>query len=195
MAKADVLQLIQDLSNGLADATLAERYYREAVFDLGKQGWLTQATLLPVTTADTGTYSFPATAIELLALFYDDSQLDLLYLRELEWIRPDWRDGRGTPSGYVRENENDKTFRLYPIPDAASKDFIFLLGSPFGLDFPEYALAIVHTETRDDLPVWLELPIAFRILELEFGRESNHRDPTFSKMCSELSKLLFVMVT
>lgn len=194
MAKADVLQLVSDLSNGLADATLAERYYREAVFDLGKQGWLTQATLVPAT-AGTGSYSFPAGAIELLALFYDDDQLDALYLRELEWIRSDWRDAHGSPVGYVRQDENDKTFRLYPIPDTSSKDFIFLFGSPLGLDYPEYSLAVVHTETRDDLPAWLELPVTFRILELEFERESSHRDPVFAKLCGELSKLLFVMVT
>jgi len=194
MAKADVLQLVSDLSNGLADATLSERYYREVVFDLGKQGWLTQISIVPVTSG-TGTYSFPASAIELLGLFYDDNQLDPLCLRELEWIRYDWRVIHGSPEGYVRENENDKTFRLYPIPDASSKDFIFLFGSPLGLDYPEYSLAIVHTETRDDLPSWLELPVAFRVLELEFGRESAHRDPTFSKTCGELSKLLFVMVT
>lgn len=194
MPKSDVLQLVQDLSNGLADVTTSERYYHDTVFDLGKRNFLTNATLIPVV-AGTGSYAFPVGAIDLLGLFYDDKQLDLLPLRDLEWIDPHWRDAEGPPEGYVRQDENDKTFRLYPEPDLPSKDFIFLLGSPLGLDYPEYSLAAIHTETRNDLPAWLELPVAFRILSFEFERESAHRDPAFAKLCNELSQILLLMVS
>lgn len=193
MPRADVLQLIADLSGGQADAVLAERYYDDVVDDLGRRQWLTQASLL-TTTANTGTYRLPADGIRLLGVFYGDELLDRVALRTLEAYDPHWRDAAGTPIAYTVEDETTNEFRLFPVPTVPSQDFIFLFGSPFGADFAERAVAVVHTERRDDLPLWLELPVAFDVLAREFARESDHRDPAFAEVARRLAATMYQMV-
>lgn len=194
MAKADVLQLIQDISSQQADATAIDRYYDDVVRDLGQRPWLTQATLISIT-ANTAIYTPATSVIRILGTFYDDRVLISATPREMESISSTWRDARGTPIAYVNEDEGAKDFRLYPNPEVTSKDFIFLFGSPFGLDYPEYAVAIVHTETRTNLPAWLEMPVAFEVLAREFMRESNHQDVAFAKTCKQMADLLLSLVS
>lgn len=194
MAKANVLQLVQDISSNQADATAIDRYYDDVVRDLGQHPWLTQATLISIT-AGTAIYTPATSVIRILDTYYDDRVLRPATLKEMESINPAWRDARGTPIAYVNEDETAKDFRLYPNPEVTSKDFIFLFGSPFGLDYPEYAVAIVHTETRIDLPAWLEMPTAFEVLAREFMRESNHQDVAFAKMCKQVADLLLSLVS
>jgi len=191
--KADVLALVSTLSMGLADATLADRYYTDIIRLLGQREWLTQATLLPVT-GGTASYSLPDIAVRLLAVFYDDRLLPQSSILEMQAVDPHWRDRLGTPIVHVVEDETTGDFVLYPIPAFNSKDFIFIFGAPFGLDYPEYAVAIIHTETREDVPAYMELPIALAVCAREFERESDHRDAIFAVACRKLSDLLFGLI-
>ncbi len=193
MSKAATLQLTQDLSKGLADATMCDRYYRDIVLELGREDILTQASLIPVN-AETGEYTLPTQAVEMIDLFYDDHPLMEAKLREVESRDPQWRSRLGPPIVYITQHETIRTFSLYPTPEMNSKDFIFLFGSPFGRDYPAYALAMIHTENREDIPEWLELPVAFDILSREFARESNHRDTLFSKTCKSMADFLLGLV-
>jgi hypothetical protein len=94
----------------------------------------------------------------------------------------------------VVEDEAHRTFRLYPTPVTTSKSFIFLNGQPLGLDFPAYAVVVFHTETRQDLPAWLELPVALEVAAREMERESNHRHLPFAATAHQLASVLFSMV-
>lgn len=194
MAKADVLTLIQDLSSGQADAAAIDRFYDDVIRDLGQRPWLAQATLIAIT-AGTTVYTPATSVIRILDVYYDDHVLRKATKQELESTNAQWRDEHGTPIVHITEDESAKDFRLYPNPEVSSKDFIFLFGSPFGLDYPEYAVAIVHTETRINLPAWLEMPVAFEILRREFMRESDHKDTEFAGACGQLADLLFLLVT
>jgi hypothetical protein len=181
------------LSTNQADATAIDKYYDEVVADLGRTEWLVTASLVTAT-AGTNEYTPPATAIDLLHLFYDDRLLYESKLRAIESVNTHWRDERGPPKSYIIEDETNKQFRLYPSPVVSSKDFIFMFGSPLGLDFPEYAICIVHTEQREVLPKWLEMPVAFAILSREFARESDHKDAQFADSCKALAEMLMKMV-
>jgi hypothetical protein len=193
MSRATTLTLTQDFAAGLADVTSIDRYYDDVVFQLGAQPWLTESTLVAVD-EDTATYSLPDKAVRLLHLFYDDAHLMEESLDTLSWQHPDWRDQRGRPLGYTRLGETARTIRLWPTPDVSSKDFIFLMGAPFGRDFPEYAVVMLHTEVRDDLPAWLELPVALRVLAREFSQESDHRDTTFAEAATRLADTFMEML-
>lgn len=192
MSRNSVLSLVNDLSRGLADQGICGHYYDDIVHEIGQRPIFTRATLVAVDGA-TATFALPDTAIRLLYVLYDDRILAPASLRELEAVNPHWRDERGTPIAYVTERENARSFRLYPVPDVASKSFIFLTGLPFGRDYPELAVVIVHTEDRE-LPDWLDLPVALDILGREFGRESDHRDPAFAEMCGQLAVLMYRML-
>ena len=194
MSKATVLQRVGDLSFGLADQTACDRFYDECVLSLHQHGeWCTEASLV-ATTDGTATYTIPAAAGRVLAAFYDDQQLSLESAQGMERVLPAWRDEQGGVQALVVDGESDRTFRLWRTPEADSRDFSFIFGSPLGLDFPGYAVVIVHTDVRADQPAYLELPIAFFVLEREFLRESDHRDPDFAQACREMGEQLLAMV-
>lgn len=194
MSKATVLQRVDDLSFGLADQPACSRFYDEVVLGLHQHGeWCTEASLV-ATTTDDATYTLPAAAGRLLCAIYDDQQLSLESAQGMERVHPTWRDERGAVQAVVVDGESDRSFRLWRIPEADSRDFSFLYGSPLGLDFPEYAVVVFHTDVREDQPPYLELPIAFYVLAREFLRESDHRDPDFAAACQQMADQLLAMV-
>ena len=195
MPKADVLALATTLSGTQVDAVTLERYYRDAVYDFARKAYLTAITEVSVV-AGTPTVTFPTPAVDILDVIFDARVLDPAELDDLEAARPgDWRDEKGLPVAWVPEDEQQRTFRLYPIPDTNSKALSFPHGEPLGEDYPVYDVAIFHTETRTDVPPWLEAALAFAILVPEFGRESNHQDPIFAKMCAMVAGLMLQMVS
>lgn len=193
MAKADVTSFAQDLGQSLADSQTLDQYYDEAVDDLSKQAIVTEASLLEVTPG-TRQYSLPTNGITLLEVFYDDRVLARASLQEMMAVDPYWRDAVGRPYVYVTEAEDDKTFSLYPTPNINSKDFAFLFGSPFGLDYPEYAVAVIHSNREDTAPKYLEGIIGLTILGHEFRRESDHRDTAFANAATQLANFLTRLV-
>lgn len=193
MSKVDVLQLVQDLSQDQADAASIEKFYDDIVLELAQQNVLTQVTLLTAAANDTS-FSNPANAVNTIAVFWDDRQLSKAKRQELEWRNMRWRDERGTPEAWVTEDETEKTFRLYPVPDYASKALAPIFGGPLGKGYAENSVAVVHSEKRDDVIEYLELPIALEIMHREFTRESAHRQTAFAGVCLEIAKVLYQMV-
>jgi hypothetical protein len=195
MAKADVLQFIDDVSQGQAEATLVDRYYDEVIEDLCRlsEGFLSNVDLVAVTKG-TSIYSYPSNTVDLLGVFWDDAVLRRAAQLELESLDPHWRDHNGDPLVFTDEDLSAKSLRLYPAPQRGSKPFSFPTGLPMGTDYPEYSLAVARTRTVDDLPAWLEWPVAFEVLFREFMRESNHRDPDFAALCRQLALVLLKMV-
>ena len=183
--KADVLQLVQDLSTNMADPVTCDRYYRDVVIDLGQRELLTTFTLIQHG-IDLGNYDAPDSTLKILAVLYGDTQLSGESQKTIESVDPFWRQALGFPAAFVTETEGDMRFYLYPTPDAPSQDFSFVHGAPMGADFPANAIGIIFNELRTDLPVWLELPVALLILAREFNRESTHRDPAYAKACEDI---------
>ena len=171
MSKATTLNLVQQLSNGQANPTTAERLYREVVFDLGRDEWLSVFTLVPIPLGG-GSVVMPAQIIKTNAMFYDDEQLGEMTLKQAQYLNPNWRDQPGVPHSYVFDGETRKQFRLDPFPLVASKPFIFVHGSPLGQDFPAYAVEVAGIETRTDVLFQMEIGVALLVLEKEFERES-----------------------
>lgn len=193
MSQAGVLQLVSDLAYGQSDAANVADFYTHVVEDLARYPWMTNASLV-ATVAGTSEYVLASTQVKLLAVFFDNKQLARLTVQEASVLDPQWRDRSGFPFAYVVEAEPQKTFRLYPNPDTASKAFSFPTGQPLGLDFPAYSVVVFHTETRTNVLPWLELPVALEVLAREFERESNHRDLEFSGLARQLGAILFSMV-
>src|SRR5574342_123737 len=134
MSKADVLQLVSDISLGQADATLSSGYYDDVIDELGEKEILTQLSIVEVT-GGTAVYSIPATAIRLFGAFYNERHLNELMLREVEsYSGINWRDEKGPDVvGYLTESEDEGNFRLFPVPDESNDALSFANGVPFGL--------------------------------------------------------------
>lgn len=187
MTKAATLTLISDLSFGQTDATHISNIYDDVVTELGQLDVLVRAELI-ASVIDQATYSLTSTAIKKQAIFFDDEFMDEVSLGTLEAVNIDHRDEKGKPLAVYQEALTEKNFNLYPIPDRESGA---VGGGDFGTSFPINAITSIHTNFESDLPVWLELPIAYTVLYREFIRESNHKDAEFAEACGQMATILW----
>jgi len=139
-------------------------------------------------------YEIPPQAIRPLHWFYADQILHETTDLELDLWDFEWRTKRGTPVTVARADVGGRRFRLVPAPDRDSEDYIFLFGDPLGLHFPAYSVAVIHTEIRTDLPVWLEEAIVWFVLAREFSRDSDHTDLAFAGVCTRMAQAELEMV-
>jgi hypothetical protein len=190
MSRETVAALVSELSLGQADVTLADRFYTEVLTDLAwVPGLFVTGTLMEVRDS-TRSIAWPDGCVRILTGYYSDGELAPVGILEMDRVNPAWRDERGGPLALVLQEEPSRTFRLYPIPDRRSAPFTFLFGAPFGVDFPEHAVALIHTAIVEDVPEWAELPIALFMVAREAARESNHRDPDVAEYAQSIASAL-----
>ena len=191
MAKADVLSLVDRLSTGLRDSTVADNYYDRIVFEHGlSRTSLTNAAYV-AGAADTLSYTLPTTAIRILGIFYDDVWIYLEDMRGLEMFDPQWRSRPGEPRVYTYDMEDQNVVDLVPVPRRA--------GGTIGADtpftaFPRDNLTMVFTANLADVQPWEELATACEILAREFARDSNHQDQTAAKAWRGVADILFTVL-
>lgn len=189
--QADVLYLVNLLSNSQADPTTIVQYYKDIVDDWSSKEFLTNADLLTISVQEEIT--LPLSVRSILQVIWDQRELGYLSLRELESLNPSWRTQKGAPTSYTDQAETAKTLALYPTPDLPSKP----LGTtvePLGKDYPVYSMVLMVTEGRQDVPTYLELPLALLILEQEMGRISDHTDLQFSQFAGDFGRFLLSLI-
>lgn len=174
-SEARIKTLVNDYALAEEGTLAVDRYFDAVMRDLAWTEDLIEVSTDTIFAGQTST-TLSAVAVKIVAVFFNGRQLDQISLRSLESFDPRWRDQKGEPVAYTTEGELTKTIRFYPTPDS------------------DGTLTIFHTQIQVAVPQWLELPIAFEILSREYGRESNHRDDTFSQLCSQVSGLLLKMV-
>lgn len=176
MAKSDVTSLVTTLSMSQDNTTETSIIYDEVVRELGFLEVLTDTETIAVSSG-TSVYAVGADTIVPLELYTSQGFLSRADGKTLGSVYgSDWRNRSGSPVNYTMDTENDNTFRLIPNPKV------------------DDTLTVIHTEYRQDVPVWLELPIAFEVTSREFERGSDHQDLKFSATCKSIANLLFLMV-
>lgn len=185
------------LSAGQQDSTVCLRLFDEVILDLAKANWFVNMTVTDThEVIPAAVQSFPANAVNLLGVFYGAHQVEMASLRELEYAAgPQWRDDVGEPVSYVVEGETVQTFRLYPQPNVKPSALGALFGEPLGRDFLDGAIVVLHSETRETVPDYLDLPIALMVIGREFERESDHQHTVFARSAGRLGTLILKMVT
>lgn len=187
MAKADVLQLVADLTNSLANQTVASELYDDVVTEMGMKPneSMTGAGLIQVT-AGTAQYSYPTTALRLLSLHYDTVALQPGDTNEAAVYDKQWRTTRGDPLTWVVERESRRTFTLVPVPQRTGATVG--ASTPFSATFPEGNVTAIYTETRTDVHPWEELYVAFIVTAQELARDSDHTDLQLSEALAKLAE-------
>jgi hypothetical protein len=176
VAQADVLTLVDDLSLGQANATEAAIFYAEIIRELGFIELLTGTETIAVH-AGTSSYTLATDTIRALEFYNTSGFLTKAAYRGLGALfGSSWRNRTGSPLAVTVEDENNNSFSLVPSPNY------------------DDTLTVIRTETRTDVPVWLELPIAMEILNREFLRESDHQDIEFAGLAKMIANLLFNLV-
>jgi len=195
MSKADILSLVATLSNGIADTAIAERYYDDVIFELARENWFVDASVIPLTRGllevDLDAAVAPS-LINTLGIIYDDRELEETPKVLMESIDPYWRDRIGSPRSYITEDENAKVIALHPSPWVAGSPELDMMGEPLGQDYPIANLLCFYSYAAEDPwqpPPYLSLTIALRILALEFNRESDHTDMEYAQAAQALSDM------
>ena len=95
MSKADVLNLVQILSNGASDVTAIDRFYDDVMYELARENWFVDAQLIPLIRGqlevDLGA-AIGTQMVNTLGLIYDDTELEEATRVQMESIDPQWRD-------------------------------------------------------------------------------------------------------
>ena len=191
--KTGVLALAQDLANQQAASTPLDQMYDDAMFDVAGQALFNVVEIMAATPGQ-AVYTRPGDTTDILAVFYDDTMLSLVTLRELETIRPDWRKWQGRPVAYLIEDQSNDEFRIFPNPVTTPDPLIPLHGAPFGLDYPRDTLAVMASQRRTDLPDWMDVPLALAVVAREYSRPSPHQDKVFAGAARQLAALFLSMV-
>lgn len=193
MSRADVLTLAQFYANDLADNSALDRFLDDVIYEQGREPIMMAVSLDSIVSGQ-GPYDYPAGAIELFDVFFDGKILSCERQETLEVLSRTWQSSTGTPIAWVKENEEKAQYRLYPKSTAATGSMSFPNGEPFGVDLPDNALVIIHSEYRQDVLPWMEDWIALEIAAREFSRESDHQDPAIAKALADTGQLLRQMV-
>ena len=177
MAKDDVLALVSLFCLDLPVDAEVGRFYDEVVREIGAEECLVgteEQAILP----DEPRYTTQANTIRTLEFHTGQyGRLDVIDSQSLEaCIWPQWRAGIGSATAVTYSHEDEDKFRLVPIPNTDDR------------------LTIIRTEYREDVPIWLEIAIAFEVMSREFFRESDHQDIAFAGAAAGLAALLFQLL-
>ncbi len=193
MNKADIIGVAEDLGRFDINADTIDEYLGVVLSEVCRRfGAPLMALELFEVRNDVSDYSTPDNAARIVAIFHNDRMLSASTRGELEAYDDAWRALSGDPWAFMVSEQSVRRFRMVPQPDSDSGDFSFITGTPLGTDFPTNAGSVIYTDLRiTDIPDWLVLHVAFKILELEFGRPSRHQDIAFAKACAEFAEILW----
>lgn len=178
--KATIIALAQVLCGNLGDQTEMERLYGEIELELAHdpRHWI--ATHTSTTASSDDAIQGDVDALFNLAVFYEGRQLIEVARAHLEAANPNWRDQRGVPRAFTKDNVDTHLFRLYPRRHESA--------TPVTLDF------FITKAITGGIPDIMALPLALFVCAREFSRESHHRDMQFAVECNQLASELLNMV-
>lgn len=172
---ANVSTYVTQFSNGEADLTAAQEFYDDIVANyLADIPILTNFSTNLTVTGNTA--PLPSTSVEPLQVFYNNECIGPLEIGAAQYLFDDWRETIGTPFNYV-DTGNRSTITLAPKPPT-----------------PVSNVQAIYTETRQSLPTYLQLPVAFLCLYFEYSRESNHRNVPLATAYRAMGELLISVV-
>lgn len=198
MSRATTITLAASLANPnatITDATKLGDYYDEAVRELGLGVLvpgamsLTGAEFVAATEGE-DTYTIPTTALKLLYVFYDRSQLSFAATDEALIYDEEWRNARGVPVSFLTADQDQRTIAVCPTPDVDGQTIG--VTTPF-TGFPSENLLFIYTEERADVATDEELPLALTILSRELARDSNHTDQNTAMLAAALAAMFWKM--
>lgn len=193
MTKAEIIALAENIGRVSIDADTIDVYFTDTLEEIGRfpKPPLVNVELQEVTSG-TAEHAYPDDAVLPLHIFHGERHLSPETVANLEAYEDGWRALTGDPFAWTRDEKTTRTFELVPEPDSDSGDFAFIHGMPYGEDFPDDALTIIFSERRTtDIPDWIALYIALRILSREFTRPSDHQDTEFAVACDKVSQIFW----
>lgn len=175
MTKTTITTLVQDMCYSKANAAQLSTYFDDVMEQICKMPNCPFVdTYTDASVAAQADYDFPANAVRIIAIFYNEIPLSYATVAQLEAYDDDWRNLGADPRFYTFEDATARTFTLAPTPDTSSDDIV-----------------IVYTDNRStDIEDWIAFSIALSMLSKEFARPSDHQDIKFSEACKVGAQIL-----
>lgn len=176
-----------DLVCDAGDSTLLTQFVTDLASDELPQlpdGWNGTTNLLAVT-AGTATVTVATDVRKIAAVFYGGHELSRETWASLDALMDGWQDRLGAPRAYTAAREEERTLRLYPVPNITSSSTASAVSETDRL--------VLLVTVATDLPLFLKLPAALWALSREYARESDHRDLEFAKGCREWAMKMLKM--
>lgn len=173
MAKADVLDLVEDFGvNGVNEDEI-DVFYDEIIRELGAFEVLVGTELVSVLSGQ-AEYMVSGENVKVFEIHHSTrGRLDMVSEQGLRAaLGASWMSRTGTPIAATMDQQGGESFRLVPVPNQ------------------DATLTMLVSERKDDVPKWLELIIALQILHREYARESDHQDIQLAQAALALSSIL-----
>lgn len=198
MSKSDIKLLVDTLGADLVSEESFKRNLNVVLLELAETPARTRARVIEPISPGDSRISLPDELVHLLGAFYDNRQLDDLNQQQLRATHgPNWRSLRGAPTAFTREEENERNFRLVPIPTRPSELPLIPLWSPLGADMAIGAVTVIATEfhdqkpgTLDHLDVWVALAVLARATSEDSPRRDMEMSQAFQACADGLRSLL-----
>jgi len=146
-------------------------------------------------TAGTATYDFETDMLRLISAFYDDELLSEVTVDQLNAYSTTWPADSGSPVAITQDEEDSRTYTVYPNPSSTSDPVIPTHGEPYGEDYADNSLVIVYADNRESSILSIfSIPFALEALAREFSYPSSHVDLDFAATCRTISQLLGALI-
>jgi hypothetical protein len=199
MAMSDVLQLVADITDGLADQTNAQQIYADLWLELGRDSSWTcvniQAFGAVAGQADYAPVNFGVTdVIDILSVLYDGRHLAHSDVVEAKYYDRYFRTTKGSPRVWLEQDEPREGFQLMPIPSRSGTGGVAY--DPVTTAGAEGDIVLVYTRNTVNGAFHQEeeLAVALEIVAREMSRDSDHTDKTLAQVARTLSGMLFQIV-
>lgn len=177
--KVAILAMAQLMCFNKADTDEIDRLFTEVMLEFSHDPRMWTHTFVNATvTSNKDHFTSLTNTYHLSALFYNGRQLREVRQNELQAYEREWRDKVGTPVAYTLAGEQDRVVRYFPARDDGTAT-VTILGV---------------VAATGNIPDVLELPLALKILEREFSRESPHRDLPFATACGGIADKILKLV-
>lgn len=174
--KTTICSLADDLAHGKGVTGSLEQWYDHTLERLAKGPAPFVETEAWTPTDGTKEYSWPSSAIRILAMFHGDNELQFASSKQLEAYSDTWRsEDEAPPHVYTYYESDAGKVQVHPTPSDTVSD---------GGDF------LFAEQTTGDIPDWLVLPIVFDMLAEDFSHPSDHQDKEFAASCANMAEFL-----
>lgn len=195
MAKDDIIGLINLLTNEQPRPNEVDEALDIVLKDFAKYPVRCKAHIADLQ-AGQETFDLPGETMMLMEAIYDGFHLDVLKVRELDATAgPDWRSHNGPCVAITHDQQNERTFRLYPVPVEST---VLTVGPTFfweliGSQFRTGSLLLFLNEYRNlppSLMAWLDLYLALRVIQILHTRYAREQDLELASFCGKLARAM-----
>ena len=190
LSKAQLTTFASTICHAEHDTTTFSQFFDDVINELSRlPNPVFAEYAFEAIVSGTDEYAFETTMLRPIAIFFGDTLLVEATDQVLEAYSATWQSDEGDPVAFTLDKIHARIYRVYPTPDASGS-----ASTNWAAGYSLTGLALIFVEDRaTDIEDYYALPITFDCLAREFSYPSDHQNIDYAKVCSDLSKLLYIL--